>query len=421
MRLIYSALFYLASPFLILRLWLKGRANPAYRQRWRERFAAQDFSAAQKDCFWLHAVSVGETEAAAPLLSALRDRYPGAPLLITTTTPTGSARATALFGDSVQHVYLPYDLPCAVGRFLAAYRPRMAIFMETEIWPNLFIGCAARNVPLAIVNARLSERSCRGYRRLPGLVAQTMAAVHAVAAQTDEDAARFASLGVPQQRLHVLGNLKFDRAVPPGLLEQGQALRRQLLGNRPVWIAASTHEGEETQILDVQQKLLRLLPDLLLVLAPRHPERCDKVAELVRERGYVCVRRSQAKPCGQDASVFLLDTLGELNLFYAAADAAFVGGSLVPSGGHNVLEPAVLGLPVLFGPHMFNFADIAKRLLQEQGAVQVQSSEQLTEQLTRLLQTAMERSRVGEAARKFVAQNRGAVTRHMELLGRLLN
>lgn len=420
MRLIYSALFYLASPFLILRLWLKGHANPAYRQRWRERFAWQAFSVASKEGIWLHAVSVGETEAAVPLVKALRDNYPGVPLLLTTTTPTGSARVAAWFGDSVHHVYLPYDLPGAVGRFLDGYRPRLAIFMETEIWPNLFVGCAARGVALAIVNARLSERSCRGYRCLPALVAQTLAAVHAVAAQTHEDAARFASLGMPQVRLQVLGNLKFDRELPPDLAEQGQALRRQLLGSRPVWIAASTHEGEEEQVLDAHRELLVQMPDLLLVLAPRHPQRCDKVGALLTEKACAFVRRSEAQPCGADSSVFLLDSLGELNLFYAAADVAFVGGSLVSIGGHNILEPAALGLPVLFGPHMCNFADIANRLLQAQGALQVRDDAHLSEQVARLLQAVPERARMGDAARTFVAQNRGTVARQMALLGQLL-
>lgn len=420
MRLIYAALFYLATPFLILRLWLKGRGNPAYRRRWRERFALQDFSSAIPGCVWLHAVSVGEAEAAAPLVNALRDSHPGLPILVTATTPTGSARVAALFGDGVQHVYMPYDLPDAVGRFLDGYRPRLAVFMETEIWPNLFAACAVRGIPLAVVNARLSERSCRGYRRLPAVMAQTMAAVNAVAAQTAEDAARFASLGVPADRLHVLGNLKFDREPPPGLAGQGQSLRRQLLGNRPVWIAASTHEGEEEQVLAAHDALLAQWPDLLLVLAPRHPERCGKVAGLLAERGYGYVSRSQSKPCGIDSQVFLLDTLGELNLFYAAADVAFVGGSLAPTGGHNVLEPATLGLPVLFGPHMFNFKDIAGRLLQARGAVQVEDSTQLAEQVGRLLRDEPARAGVGDAGRAFVAKNRGALTRHVALLGRWL-
>ncbi|TAN53095.1 MAG: 3-deoxy-D-manno-octulosonic acid transferase [Methylococcaceae bacterium] len=419
-RLLYSALFYLASPFLVLRLWLKGRTNPAYRRRWRERFGLQDYAEARKGGVWLHAVSVGETEAAAPLLNAMRAEYPGIPMLVTTTTPTGSARVTALFGDSVQHVYLPYDLPDAVQRFMEGYRPRLAVFMETEIWPNLFAGCAARNVPLVIVNARLSERSCKGYRRLAVLVSATLSAVHAIAAQTAEDAARFASLGVAAERLHVLGNLKFDRAPAPGLQEQGQALRRQLFGNRPVWIAASTHPGEEEQILAVQQKLLASHPDVLLILAPRHPERAVQVVGLLKNDGMRQVRRSDNQVCPADCPVYLLDSLGELNLFYTAADIAFVGGSLVPVGGHNVLEPAVLGLPVLFGPHMSNFADIAQRLLQAESAIQVQNGDQLQAQLERLWQNAPARQRLGARASEFVVKNQGALQRHMALLKRLL-
>lgn len=416
MRFLWSALFYLATPFLIARLWLKGRGNPAYRERWRERFALQESPGSSQGCVWLHAVSVGETEAAAPLVSALMRRYPSVPVLLTTTTPTGSARVKALFGESVAHVYLPYDLPDAVGRFLAAYRPKLAVFMETEIWPNLFAGCAARHVPLVIVNARLSERSCRGYSRLPGFVARTLSAVSAVAAQTAEDASRFASLRVAQDRLHVLGNLKFDRPVAPELLEQGKTLRHGLLGDRPVWIAASTHEGEEALLLDVHRQLLERYPGLLLILAPRHPERRAKVSELIGDTGMTCAARSQGEACQSATRVFLLDTLGELNLFYASADLAFVGGSLVAVGGHNVLEPAILGLPVLFGPHMFNFKEIAGSLLQAGGALQVQDDARLAERAGHLLGNAQERAAMGGRAQGFVERNRGALERHVSLL-----
>lgn len=419
MRLLYSALFYIATPFLVLRLWLKGRSNPAYRRRWRERFGLQSYVEAPQGSVWLHAVSVGETEAAAPLIDALRDDYPGVPLLVTTTTPTGSARVSALFGDSVHHVYLPYDLPDAVSRFMDGYRPRLAIFMETEIWPNLFAGCAARNIPLVIVNARLSERSCRGYQRLAVLVKATLSAVHAIAAQTAADATRFAGLGVPEARLHVLGNLKFDRTPAADAREQGQVLRSRLFGNRPIWIAASTHPGEEQQILAVQQKLLTRHPDMLLILAPRHPERAAQVAGLLQDSGMRYVRRSDDRPCPTDCPAYLLDSLGELNAFYAAADIAFVGGSLVPTGGHNILEPAALGLPVLFGPHMSHFADIAQRLLETEGAIQVPSSDHLLEQLERLWQNAPASKQLGARASEFVVKNQGALQRHMALLKRL--
>lgn len=420
MRWVYSALFYLAAPFLLLRLWRKGRANPAYRQRWRERFALQTIQPPPQGVIWLHAVSVGETEALAPLLKHLQQRHPDIPLLVTSTTPTGSARVAALFGDTVRHQYLPYDLPWAVNRFLDSYRPRLAVFMETEIWPNWFAGCAARNIPLAIANARLSERSCRGYRRLSSWIKQILAAAQAVAAQTEADAQRFASLGVPAERLHVLGNLKFDRAAPPDFKEQGQALRQALWGQRPCWIAASTHAGEEEQVLDAHQSLRQAFPDLLLILAPRHPERCEAIAQLLQSQSHAYIRRSSGQPCPAEVSVFLLDTLGELGRFYAATDVAFVGGSLVAIGGHNVLEPAVLGIPVLFGPQVFHFADITRRLQSAHGARQIQDAAELAWQVEHLLHNDADRQQLGQAGQAFVAANRGAVERHADLLESLL-
>jgi 3-deoxy-D-manno-octulosonic-acid transferase len=360
----------------------------------------------ERNATWIHAVSVGEVEAAVPLIRALQARER---VLLTTTTPTGSARVRALFGNSLTHVYLPYDLPDVVRRFLDGYRPRMAIFMETEIWPNLFAGCGRRAIPLYIVNARLTEKSARGYRRLRGLVAATLAHVATVCAQSQADAARFVLLGLPEERLAVTGNLKFDLTVPEDLPEQGRTLRANLFGRRPVWIAASTHAGEEEQVLEAFLSLRRDYPDLLLLLAPRHPERSPEIRALCQKRELNCVARSAGTPCTPGTAVFILDTLGELKLFYAAADIAFIGGSLVPAGGHNVLEPAALGMPILFGPLMHNFAEISRKLLTDEGAIQIHSHTELAEQVSRLLADATARRQLGEKARLFLDANRGAL------------
>lgn len=406
MRFLYSLLFYLFTPFILLRLAYKGRRIPGYRSRWRERFALQPIPERERNAIWVHAVSVGEVEAAVPLIRALQARER---VLLTTTTPTGSARVRALFGNSLTHVYLPYDLPDVVRRFLDGYRPRMAIFMETEIWPNLFAGCGRRAIPLYIVNARLTEKSARGYRRLRGLVAATLAHVATVCAQSQADAARFVLLGLPEERLAVTGNLKFDLTVPEDLPEQGRTLRANLFGRRPVWIAASTHAGEEEQVLEAFLSLRRDYPDLLLLLAPRHPERSPDIHALCKQRGLECATRSAGTPCTPDTAVFILDTLGELKLFYATADIAFIGGSLVPAGGHNVLEPAAVGMPILFGPSMHNFAEISRKLLTDEGAIQIHSHRDLAEQVSRLLADATARRQLGEKARLFLDANRGAL------------
>lgn len=406
MRFLYALLFYLLVPFILLRLAYKGRRVPGYRSRWRERFALQPMPESGRGAIWIHAVSVGEVEAAAPLIRALQDR---GRVLLTTTTPTGSARARTLFGDSVSHVYLPYDVPDAVHRFLDGYRPCVAIFMELEIWPNLFAGCGKRAIPLYLINARLSEKSARGYWRLHEFVASTLANVTRLCAQGEADAARFAALGYPKERIIVTGSIKFDLELPEDLPEQGRILRASLFGQRPVWIAASTHAGEEDQVLDVFLSLRRDYPGLILLLAPRHPERAPGIRALCQRRGLQCVTRSAGMPCSPDVAVFILDTLGELKQFYATGDIAFVGGSLVPAGGHNVLEPAALGVPILFGPRMDNFTEISRKLLAEQGAVQIQNQSELSDQVSRLLADATARQRLAEKARRFLAANRGAL------------
>ncbi len=325
-----------------------------------------------------------------------------------------------LFGDQVFHVYCPFDLPWAVRGFLDRVRPRLAVLVETEVWPNLLAECDRRRIPVLLANGRLSERSAQGYRRFGSLSRETFGRFSAVAAQSEADAQRFAEVGVPPQRLTVTGSIKFDQSIRGSVKEQAEVVRREWGADRPVWVAASTHEGEEEWVLDAHEQVLRALPGALLVLVPRHPERFDRVAQLVQRRRLAIRRRTERTPPSPATAVFLGDTMGELPIFLAAADAAFVGGSLVPVGGHNVLEPAALGVPVAFGPHMFNFAQISGMLLAAGAAVQVDGADRLGETMQGWLGNASLRARVGENGRRVVEANRGALERVLGLVDGLL-
>ena len=378
MRRLYSLVLNLLAPLVLLRLWLRGRRAPAYRQRWGERFGFIPEIEGQP--IWIHAVSVGEVQAAAPMIKRLLKRYPDAPFLVTTTTPTGSERVTALFGGQVHHVYMPYDLPSAVKRFLKRVRPRLCLIMETEIWPNLFHYCKYDGVPVIVANARMSERSAKGYGRFLSLTTETLANVDVIAAQDKNDADRFDRIGAFPERIEVTGSIKFDITLPASLHEQGEVLRREIFGqDRAVWIVASTHAGEDELILDAFAKVREQIPEVLLVLVPRHPERFNGVAALCRERGYRVVQRSEGFACSPETEVFVGDTMGELMLFYAASDVAFIGGSLVSVGGHNLLEAAALELPIVYGPHMFNFEAIHRMFLELGASRQVNNVEELAE------------------------------------------
>lgn len=418
-RLLYSALFYALLPFILARLAWRSRKLPAYWERWRERFAVYD-TPSERNTVWFHAVSVGEAEAAFPLIRRFGTSHPFLPVLVTCTTPTGSARIKAVLGDSVRHVYLPYDLPDGVARFLNHFQPQAAVFLETEIWPNLYVQCQRRGIPLAIVNGRLSEKSARGYRKLRHLTAKSLAAVSRVAAQTVADAERYVSLGVASDRVTVTGNVKFDLEFSDAMRQQAESLRAELFGSRPIWIAGSTHPGEEEQILVALGKLKSAIPEVLLLLAPRHPERADEVQALAERFGFSVQRRTEHRPCAPATGVFLVDTLGELRIFYGMADVAFVGGSLIPRGGHNVLEPAAAGRPVLFGPYMFNFAEIAQGLQESGGGIEVTDGETLACWILRLLSKPDRRAEIGVKGQGFVSANHGAVERVMALLDTLL-
>ncbi|MEJ2321319.1 MAG: lipid IV(A) 3-deoxy-D-manno-octulosonic acid transferase, partial [Gammaproteobacteria bacterium] len=398
----------LLSPLLLLRLWWRGRRNPGYRKRIGERFGLYSRPPA-RDCIWIHAVSVGESQATQPIMRWISETWPEIPVVISTTTPTGAERVEQMYRDSVQHIYFPYDLPDAIGRALRTLKPRLLVVMETEIWPNLMRQCVASGVPVVLANARLSAASARGYGRIRRLIAPAVGRFSQIAAQNDADAQRFVELGADPARVHVCGSVKFDVRIPASVREHGELLRMAWGTGRHVWVAASTHPGEDELLLDVHKAILARYPDALLVLTPRHPERFDAVAALVESRGFGYCRRSRMPVCKPSSQVYLGDTMGELTVFFAAADVAFVAGSLVPIGGHNVLEPASLGLPVIVGPHMHNFLGIT-RLMTDAGAlVQVADSRELEKALIELFDNVEKRTAMGLAGLDVVKRNQGAL------------
>lgn len=410
MRAIYSAAYLLLLPVILFRLAWRARRNPAYRERWRQRLGCYDSAQRLDEPVWVHAVSVGEVGAAAPLVRALRERFPFAPVLVTTTTPTGFDTVTRQFGASVLHVYFPYDLPWIVRRFLRRFRPRMLLLMETELWPNVIHEARAGGIPVVLVNGRMSEQSARRYRSLRGFTASMLRELTCIAAQTAADAARLRDLGAPAERISITGSLKFDVHLPASVFEEGAAIRRDLGINRPILMAGSTRPGEEEVLLEILVKLRTRHPGLLLVIAPRHPERFELVAEMCRRAGHVVARRRAGDPCRPEVDVYLVDTMGELLKFYAAADVAFVGGSLAPLGGQNVLEPAALGVPIATGPSLYNFEEIAARL-REVGALRVGAdAAALVEIISHWLGDSDSRDAAGRAGRDMVARNKGATT-----------
>ena len=417
LRGLYSAALYLLAPVTIYHLIWRGFRHNEYFHRWAERYAVYPPERQRHaETVWVHAVSVGEVNAAAPLVNALRRERHGLKLLVTTITPTGSERVRALWGHDVEHVYLPYDLPGAVGRFLDHYRPHAALIMETELWPNLLFGCRDRGVPVFILNARLSERSLRGYRVLAPLVGRALRTVRTVAAQSMADAMRFVRLGADPAQVVDVGNLKYDVLVPVGLDAFVEEFRRSAGHDRPVWIAASTHEGEEGAVVAIHRQLRERWPDLLLLWAPRHPERFRAVVDAAHAAGWQVATRRLTQWPGRDDDVFVVDTLGELLTFYACADVAFVGGSLADIGGHNLLEPAAVGTPIVTGPHLHNFAEIARRL-DDAGALRIcADAGEVGTAVAALLDSTEERERMRIAGEALVEQGRGALARTLEMI-----
>lgn len=419
MRQLYTLLLYLLLPLVLLRLLWRSIRTPAYRQRWKERFGLFE-NQPVADGIWLHAVSVGEVQAIEPLVQHLCKAHPDLSITITTATPTGSDRVRTLFGESVFHVYCPYDIPWLINNFLRRVRPSMLLMVETEIWPNLLTICQQQQIPSLLANGRLSEKSARAYQRLDAFTRQTFQRITRLAVQSEDDAGRFAELGVPRERINVTGSIKFDMRIPASVQEQTQALRRLCGEDRPVWVAASTHEGEDEQLLEAHALILQQLPNSLLILVPRHPERFERVTQLAARHEFRVITRSSGVVCDRGTGVFVGDSMGELPIFIGASDVAFIGGSLVPTGGHNMLEASAQGVAVVFGPHVFNFPSIARLLLAEEAAIQVNDSDELARQVLSWLTDASERSRFGENGRRVVEQNRGALGDLIELLELML-
>jgi len=411
-RLGYTLLLVALLPWALLHLVLRSRRQPEYLKHWGERFGRFAASGGQP-LIWIHAVSVGETRAAQPLVAALRERYPDHRILFTHMTPTGRETSAALYGDSVDRVYLPYDTPWAVARFLQHFRPVFGLIMETELWPNLVAACRSRGLPLLLVNARLSARSARRYRRWAALSAQTLRGLSAVAAQGEDDACRLREIGA--EEVAVLGNMKFDIEPPAAQLQVGSELRRAL-GGRLMFLCASTREGEEALILDAWPRD----SGVLLAIVPRHPQRFDEVAALIAAKGFSLQRRSAGGAPAATTQIWLGDSMGELFAWYAAADAAFVGGSLLDYGSQNLIEACAVGTPVLLGPSTFNFADAARAALAAGAAMQVDEARGLVREALALVGDAPRRAAMADFGRSFAARHRGATARTMALIEELI-
>lgn len=417
-RLLYSFLFYLATPLLVLRLLWRSVRLPAYRQRISERFGLYPFKLNQ--CIWIHAVSVGEMLASVPLIEHLKITYPKIPILVTTMTPTGAERVKKIFASSILHAYLPYDLPEAIRRFLHNMNPIIAIIMETELWPNLIHNCANRAIPICLINARLSARSAQKYQKIISLTRQMLSSISVIAVNSKADADRFYTLGAEAEKIVITGNIKYDLMVPQDLSSKTIELERQF-AKRYIWVAASTHEGEEEIVLKAHKLLLQIDPHALLILAPRHPDRFKRVSLLCEQNGFVLQKRNRSSKHELiHCEVYLVDTMGELLLFYNIAHVAFIGGSLIAHGGHNLVEPAVLAKPIITGKHLFNFSEISEHFLNAQALNLVNNEKDLAQLLIKFYQDRNFILEQGARAKTVVEQNRGALQKQLKLINYFL-
>ena len=425
-RLVYSAALYGLAPLIWRRVWREQALTHPRRERLGLLPRHPADGLVEHPVTWLHCASVGEVLAARPLIEALAAARPGHRLVVSTMTATGAARVQALAdklneqgaGAIVSHHFVPLDFPGAARRFVARLAPVQAIFFETELWPNLLAACRRRGVPVAVVNGRLSPRAFARYLKIRPLMAAALADVDWLAAKSAEDAERYQALGMPRERSTVVGSLKFDVSASDEDAERSERLHAWL-GERPIWVAGSTHPGEDEQLLAAHRRLCETHPQALLILVPRHPQRFDAVAALCEAEGLATVRRSRGERPGPATRVYLGDTMGELSTLYGAADIAFVGGSLMPIGGHNLLEPAVLGVPVVSGPSLENFSDVAATLRGAAALTEVADGEALAATLAALFDDPAARARLGEAGRQVVAANRGALSRTLEGLAEL--
>jgi len=419
MRFFYSFLMVLSTPFVLMYFAIRGLRDRAYLQRWKERFGSIPVDG-QHDGIWVHAASVGEFNAASPLIRALLKTYPDIPLTVTTLTPTGSERVKRDLGDKVLHCYIPLDLPGTIRRFLKRLQPRLIIVMETEIWPNLYLHSRQLNIPLLMANARLSTRSVRRFQRMPGFVEEVLQTVSWIGAQSKADADRLISCGADTQKVEMTGNIKFDLSVPASLEESADALRLRWGPERPVLVAGSTHEADENVVIPAFVELLKILPDALLILVPRYPERFSRATQLAKAGGLRTELRSQGEICSEQAQCFVIDSMGELMNYYACADLAFVGGSFGDQGGHNPLEPAALGKPVLLGPNMENATEIASQLLDCNAARRVSNQHEFRQAAEQILTDGVLRDRMGQAGRDLLMKNKGALDLTLNAVEKLL-
>ncbi|EJG1722247.1 lipid IV(A) 3-deoxy-D-manno-octulosonic acid transferase [Vibrio parahaemolyticus] len=411
-RIIYTALLALASPFLLLGLYKSKPNKPKFGGRWKEHFGITPQLKTHQRPIWIHAVSVGESIAATPLIKELKQQYPEQPIVVTTTTSTG-AEQIAKLGDLVEHRYMPIDFGFAVKSFLKAIQPKKMLIIETELWPNTLNVVKQANIPITVVNARLSEKSCKNYAKVQWLFNQLHPCLTQVLCQTDSDAERFERLGVNKEKLSVTGSIKFDIQISDHVKQQGKALRAQLGKDRPVWIAASTHKGEDEQVLEAHKQILESHPNALLILVPRHPERFDDVFALCKKQGFETVRRTEKQPAENTTQIYLGDTMGEMLVLIGAADICFMGGSLIGDkvGGHNVLEPAALGVPVITGPSYYNFQDLVAKMLHKKVIKLIESPNEMSLEVEAMFQDALAKRVVQENLLSFVKDNVGALTK----------
>jgi len=409
-RFIYSLLLSFLLPFILLRLYWKGSKIPEYRCHWQERLGIYNTQAI-KDVVWVHAVSVGEAEAVFPLIKRIQQQFPAQKIVVTTTTPTGRERVRAVLGKSVEQVFLPYDTVAIVKRFFKQFKPSLAIIMEKEIWPNLFFHCAKNNIPLYIINARLSASSAKNYKKIPTLVQPALSCCAGIFTQTEDDKNRFIAIGASKPTVQIMGNIKFDVKITADILEKGQQLKITLFSKRFIWIIASTHKGEEEVFMSAYKQLKVTIPNLLLLIVPRHPERANEIFNLATSQQLQLTQRSTNSACLTQTDIYLADTIGELKMLYAASDIAFVGGSMVPIGGHNILEPLAIGLPVLYGPFMQNFQEIADNTLKIKAAIQCQNENELIKAVIHLYNDPEFKLSLTTQGLQFLNANQGSVER----------